>query len=50
MSRPKRVKDPPYLVNRNAKGQLGLNAKASKYADKGDDDATGDPPAFSACC
>jgi hypothetical protein len=33
-----------FWFNRNAKGQLWLNAKASKYADKGDDDAGGDKP------
>jgi hypothetical protein len=33
-----------FWFNRNAKGQLWLNAKASKYADKGGDDAGGDKP------
>ncbi len=33
-----------FWFNRNAKGQLWLNAKASKYADKGDDDAGDEKP------
>lgn len=33
-----------FWFNRNAKGQLWLNAKTSKFADKGDDDAAGEKP------
>ena len=33
-----------FWFNRNAKGQLWLNAKASKYADKGDDATAGEKP------